>query len=118
MSASLNCKISEKTIEKQILIWLYSQRIFATKIDSTGIYDSKRGVFRRQLGTFKRLGVSDIIGIYKGKFLSIEVKSAKGKLSNHQRQWLDDVQHEGGIAIVARSVEDVKLKLEERDSGL
>jgi Holliday junction resolvase len=58
-------------------------------------------------------GVSDIIGIYRGKFLAIEVKTERGKLTDAQRAFLDRVNREGGIAFVARSVEDVirELKL-------
>jgi hypothetical protein len=39
-------------------------------------------------------------------FLSIEVKTPTGRLRPEQRQWLDAVQAAGGIAGVARSVED------------
>jgi dihydroxyacid dehydratase/phosphogluconate dehydratase len=39
-------------------------------------------------------------------FTSIEVKSATGRLRPEQRQWLEAVQAAGGIAGVARSVED------------
>jgi penicillin-binding protein-related factor A (putative recombinase) len=99
--------ISEKTIERQIINYLWSQRILCTKIDTTGIYDEKKKTFRAQRGLFKRRGVSDIVGIYKGRFLSIEVKSAKGRLSEEQSDWLYDVEEHGGIAIVARSVDDV-----------
>jgi penicillin-binding protein-related factor A (putative recombinase) len=104
-------KVSEKTIERQIIMYLWSRRILCTKIDSTGIYDLKIGRFRKQFGQFKRLGVSDIIGIYKGRFLSIEVKSKDGRLSKDQKRWLSDVEAHGGIAIVARSVEDVEKVL-------
>jgi len=57
-------------------------------------------------------GVSDIIGIYKGRFLAIEVKTPKGKVTEAQRAFIDRVNKEGGIAFVARSVEDVIEKLE------
>lgn len=111
-------KIPEKTIEKQIIAYLWSQRILCTKIDSVGIYDEKLKVHRAQRGLFKRKGVSDIIGIYKGRFLSIEVKSQKGRLSEDQKQWLRDVEAHGGISIVARSVEDVEQALSEYDEEI
>jgi len=56
-------------------------------------------------------GVSDIIGIYKGRFLAIEVKTAKGKLTVAQVTFQHTVQQEGGIAFVARSVQDVEDRL-------
>lgn len=108
-------KITEKTIEKQILIYLWSRRILCTKIDSTGIWDGKRQAFRKNTHNFKRKGVSDIIGIYQGRFLSIEVKSNTGKLSIDQKEWLKDVEFNGGIAFVARSVEDVVNGLSQID---
>lgn len=52
-------------------------------------------------------GVSDIIGIYKGRFLAIEVKKPGAKPTNHQWNFLKAVHENGGIALVARSVEDV-----------
>jgi hypothetical protein len=39
-------------------------------------------------------------------FTSIEVKTPTGRVSPEQRQWLEAVQAAGGIAGVARSVED------------
>jgi hypothetical protein len=41
-------------------------------------------------------------------FTSIEVKSATGRLRPEQRQWMEAVQAAGGIAGVARSVEDAE----------
>jgi Holliday junction resolvase len=57
------------------------------------------------LGSF--IGVSDIIGIYKGRYLAIEVKAPKKEPSENQRAFIDRVNHEGGLAFVARSVDDV-----------
>ena len=52
-------------------------------------------------------GIPDICGIWQGKFLGIEVKTIRGKLSEHQVKQLRAIQHHGGIAIVARSIDDV-----------
>jgi hypothetical protein len=48
----------------------------------------------------------DMVGQQVAVFTSIEVKSATGRLRPEQRQWLETVQAAGGIAGVARSVED------------
>lgn len=67
------------------------------------------GVFHwkefQTLGSFP--GVSDIVGIYKGRFLAIEVKAPKGKPSPAQVAFLDRIRQEGGIAILAYSIDDV-----------
>ena len=52
-------------------------------------------------------GVSDIIGCYEGTFFAIEVKTQKGVITEHQKDFLRRVEEAGGIAIVARSCEDV-----------
>lgn len=56
-------------------------------------------------------GVADIIGIYQGKFLAIELKAPRGYLSDDQRAFLETVRAQGGIAFMAKSVEDVIVGL-------
>ncbi len=118
---------SEREIQKSILDWLQLKGIFAWKASSTGIYDQKRGAFRKNPHT---AGVADIIGIIQGAvvhsipgmishipcnagvFLAIEVKAAKGKLSIAQQSFRDAVRLNGGLWIEARSLEDVIKALE------
>lgn len=57
-------------------------------------------------------GSSDLIGTYKGKFLAIEVKTPAGKLTYKQRQFIDFVNNNGGIAGVCRNTEDLKKLLD------
>lgn len=52
-------------------------------------------------------GGSDIIGISPdGRFLAVEVKTARGRVSPEQQRFIDAVNRAGGIAGVARSVGD------------
>ena len=53
----------------------------------------------------------DMIGQQVAVFTSIEVKSPTGRLRPEQQQWIDAVQAAGGIAGVARSVEDAQSLL-------
>lgn len=56
-----------------------------------------------------RPGMSDIIGqLRDGRFLAIEVKTPRGKLTEQQANFLKLVAANGGAAYVARSVEDLK----------
>jgi hypothetical protein len=48
----------------------------------------------------------EMVGTQVAVFTSIEVKTATGRLRPEQQQWLDAVQAAGGIAGVARSVDD------------
>lgn len=53
------------------------------------------------------VGSSDIIGITpNGQFLAVEVKSKTGRLTEEQQRFIDAVRRKGGIAGVARSVEE------------
>ena len=56
-------------------------------------------------------GISDILGIWEGKFMAIEVKTKIGRVSEHQVKFIDSVNDAGGLAFVARSVDDVIDKL-------
>ena len=61
---------------------------------------------------WKRVTVTeDMVGTQVAVFLSIEVKTATGRLRPEQQQWLDAVQAAGGIAGVARSVSDAETLL-------
>lgn len=58
-------------------------------------------------------GVPDIVGILKdGRFLGIEVKTDRGRLSPHQERFIQNINDAGGLAFVARSVDDVIEKLD------
>ena len=48
----------------------------------------------------------EMVGQQVAVFTSIEVKTPTGKVQPEQQQWLDAVQAAGGIAGVARSVDD------------
>lgn len=57
-------------------------------------------------------GVSDIIGLLPGgRFLAIEVKTDRGKATPRQDKFIRDVNEEGGLAFIARSVDDVIERL-------
>lgn len=58
-------------------------------------------------------GMADIMGVLKegGRTLAIEVKSRTGTVHPHQQAFLDEITDNGGLAFVARSVDDVLWKL-------
>lgn len=60
---------------------------------------------------YKR-GISDLIGQLKtGQFLACEVKREGAALMDHQREFLNEVLRNGGVAFVARCVEDAEKAL-------
>lgn len=56
-------------------------------------------------------GVADILGIFLGHPLAIEVKTPQGRLSEHQRDFLMAFRKNKGIAMVVRSTSDLDIGL-------
>lgn len=68
-------KSTEKQIETLILDWLnYQPATFAFKVNTTGIFDPVRKIYRTIKNKHIHKGTSDIIGMKKGIFFAIEVK--------------------------------------------
>ena len=108
-------KQPEKAIENDILDFLSTvPGAFFWKVNSTGVFDPKAKVFRKNQNKHVIKGVSDIIGLIDGKMIAIEVKraktedSAKTYPSKARAVFLCNVRDAGGYGCVARSVADVQ----------
>jgi len=73
-----------------------------------GTYDPVRGCYRANHSKFSEKGSSDILGIWDGRMLCIEVKSRRGTLRPEQREFLETMGKLGAITILARCLEDVE----------
>jgi hypothetical protein len=60
----------------------------------------------------------EMVGQQVAVFASIEVKTPTGRIRPEQRAWLETVQAAGGIAGVARSVEDAQVLLAAQPDGV
>ena len=77
-------------------------------LDAVGIYNRVVQVGSVGGRTNSGKGISDIIAIIPGgRWFAIEVKTQRGMLSKEQREFLDAIEAKGGIAMVARSLDDV-----------
>lgn len=52
-------------------------------------------------------GVADILGCYKGRMLAIELKAPKGKATPDQERFIQNVRDAGGIAFIAKTLDEV-----------
>lgn len=95
----------EGEIKRNICEWLQAHGIFFW------VQQAGKIPGRINRSRFLRNGVSDILGVWKGRLLAIEVKAPKGKTSPEQEEFLRLVNDRGGIGFVARSVEDVEIQL-------
>lgn len=71
--------------------------------------------FRTQMGWLS--GLPDIIAIYKGYFIGIELKrpDKKGVASGQQEYIIDIIRKAGAIAGIVESMEDLENLLEEAE---
>ena len=100
----------EGSVVRAVLDYLAIRGIVAWRNNTTGVYDPTRKAFRTNAG---RNGISDIIGCLPGgRFLAIECKAGRGKLSAAQVEFQKDIIRQGGLHIVAYRVEDVIEVLE------
>lgn len=102
--------MSEANILRQIM-WALSEHDIL-------IFRNNVGCTRFPNGSVVRYGLfpgsSDLIGIRKrdGRFLAIEVKKPGQNAKPHQQNFIDRIKEAGGIAGVARSIDEA-LKIAE-----
>jgi len=100
----------EGAVVRACLDYLAIRQIVAWRSNTVGVYDKAREVYRPNTG---RNGVADILGCLPGgRFLAIECKAGRGKLSADQVEFQRDIIRQGGLHIVAYRVEDVIEVLE------
>lgn len=100
--------VSESDVVAAILDYLAVRGIFAWR-NQTGAMRTGDG---KRFVRFGAVGSPDIIGVLPGgRFLGIECKTPRGRLSPHQDLFLARLLDDGALAFVARSVDDVIKQL-------
>lgn len=89
----------EKAVEKKIKNYLNSTGAYFEKIHGGNIFQAS--------------GIPDILACVNGRFVAIEVKrESGGEASALQKLKIKQIKEAGGVAIVARSVQEVQERLE------
>lgn len=98
----------EKDIQKSILDYLELRHVPHWRANTGAAWLPGRGG-KPQLVRFGFRGVSDILGILppSGRWLAIEVKRPGKEPTADQKWFLTMIRDNGGLVIVAHSVEDV-----------
>lgn len=115
-------ELREKEIQNSILDFLEhwiiktEKKGFFWTNNNIGVFDPIKKIYRKNQSRHSLKGVSDIIGIVDGRFIAIEVKNRTGKLSPEQRQFINKINVSGGLAFVARSIEDVEREMKDAES--
>ncbi len=105
---------SEAEILKAIMKLLHAHpRVAKAWRQNSGLFQKQYGDKTHWIRANTAKGMSDIMGILKdGRTLAIEVKTPTGTVMAHQHEFLNSISQAGGLAFVARSVDDVVTKLE------
>jgi Holliday junction resolvase len=64
-----------------------------------------------QQGKYCFRGITDLIAIKNGLTIYVEIKTPKGRLSDDQISFMENIKNHGGIHIVARSLDDIRENL-------
>ena len=72
--------------------------------------------FKEHGGSYGRSGIPDIICCYQGRFVAFEVKPAHGRTTVLQDVNIKNIHKAGGLAVVVRSLDEVKSVLKELDA--
>lgn len=76
-------------------------------------YLKSLGAFVCKVSVASRNGVPDLLVCLQGKFVGIEVKAGRAKVSAMQELNLRRIRRAGGWALVARSLDDVKILVQQ-----
>lgn len=96
--------VKESIIQADILKWLKSTGLMVWRSNSGSLFLRGRHI---NLGP---LGCADISVVVPplGRFVGLEVKSAKGKIRKDQRIYAEGLTKQGGAYFIVRSVQDAK----------
>lgn len=109
---------SEAAIQQAIRLELGNPKKYPELV----LWRNNSGVLQDSRGQFIRYGVgspggADLIGIFKGRFVAAEVKSATGEQSDAQKRFQQLVEDRGGSYALLRSVSDAKAWIERLRRG-
>lgn len=106
-------KKDSSKLTKLVIAKLSLHGIRAWRQNTVGVWDPVRKIYRKHASQIK--GVSDVIGYQRGsgRFVAVEIKTGKDRLSQEQRAFLIDVADAGGISIVANTYEQFINQLTE-----
>ena len=78
--------------------------------NNVGLATTDRGT-KIRFGLFP--GSADLIGVFRGRFVGVEIKTEDGRQSPEQRTWQSCLESKQGIYAIVRSEDDARELLAE-----
>ena len=91
-------------LTNQIIDHIYRAGGYAWRASSVGVFDTKKMYFRASA----KKGVADVLSVYKGILIAVEIKIGKDRLSDEQEGFMANIRNAGGRAFVATEFEQFK----------
>lgn len=95
---------TEKETQKACLDYLEALRLFHYRNNSGAMALESKGM--RRFVRFGAAGSPDIIVVIKGRYIGFEIKDVKGKQSESQVAFQEQLERAGGAYHVIRSIDD------------
>lgn len=77
--------------------------------NNTGVANQRGHMVRYGLGN----GSADLIGLFRGHFVAVEIKTPIGRQSEDQRRWQALIEAKQGMYVIVRSEDDARALLAE-----
>lgn len=101
-------KTPTNSLTAQIVHYIELRGGYAMRINVSGFY--KEGIGYTKGGA--TLGVPDIIAVFEGMYIGIEVKTGADRQSNEQKTVEEQVKQAKGVYMIARDFESFKADFE------
>jgi hypothetical protein len=108
--------VTEAELQAEILLAVGSRPDCRIWRNNTGVGRSLSG---DRVIRFGLVGSADLLGILRGgRFLAVEVKTAKGRQSEAQRNFQRMIESMGGVYVLARDVQTVVGVIDDETGGI
>lgn len=108
--------MTEAELQAEILLAVGSRPDCRIWRNNTGVGRTLSG---QRVIRFGLVGSADLLGILRGgRFLAVEVKTAKGRQSESQRNFQRMIEAMGGVYVLARDVQTVVDVIDEETGGI
>lgn len=100
----------EKDIQRECCEWLDKEGFFFWRSNNIPVFGQNNGGNRtfRSMGKYSPKGIPDIILIYNGKFIALEIKRPKAKLRPDQEVFQARCADNGAKYFVIHSLDELK----------
>lgn len=100
-------KTKTNDLTKHVIYLLIMSGYHAWRANNGAVFDPVKKVFRRNVSLTK--GIPDVLAFHKqtGKFLCVEIKTGRDKLSPEQTDFLETARKAACIALEVREINDL-----------